>query len=164
MNKNAVLIKGEARQAGLRKPWAQKEALIFALLIAFFAGMYGFIPGIQVPNLGLWYTTWGTAQSISHQTFPHWFRSTDLLIPYGSPQLGGFLVHWCIAIFINAFSMREDIAGDVTGTICLAVALYAFVRLMIALQVRRWIGYVCGSLFLLMPFVLRHMDYGSMGF
>src|SRR6267378_2171439 len=134
MNKNVVRITGRLQEADLRGLSSQKEMGIFALLIVFFAGLYGFIPGIQVPNLGLWYTTWGTAQSIAHQSFPHWFRSKDLLIPYGSPQLGGFLVDWCIAFFIKAFSMREDIAGDVTGSIFLAVALYAFVQLMIALQ------------------------------
>ena len=141
-----------------------KEITVFTLLIAFFSGLYGFIPGFQVPSLAIWYGTWGTAHSLANQAFPFVFHNDDTLIPFGMSQLGGFVVHWLIAGMMKYAFMPEDIAGNVTGIVFLYVTMYAFVRLMTMLGIRRWIGYLCASLFLASPFIYMHMDYGSMGF
>lgn len=140
------------------------EGLGFVLLVGFFSGLYGFIPGLQVPSLGIWYGTWGTAHSLANRSFPFMFHLNDVLIPYGSPQLGGFVVSWFIAGLIKYLSLPDDIAGNFTGIFFLGLTLFSFVRLMLLLKVRKWIGYLCASLFLMTPFIYMHMDYGAMGF
>ncbi len=141
-----------------------REALVFCLLVLFFAVLYGFIPYFQVNSLGLWYPVWGSALSLSHQRFPDWFTLHDVLIPHGSPVLGGFLVNWAIAVLIAIFSLREDVAGNIIGLLAVAAALYSFTRLMLLVEVRKWIAYFTACLWLAMPFIIMHMEYGPMGF
>lgn len=143
--------------------WKLTEAVCFTVIIIFLSGLYGFIPTIQAPNLGIWYITWGIAQSLANQPFPFLIHLPDVLFPYGYPQLQGFLVHWLIASFIQIFSVSDINAGNIAGIVFLSLSLFSFISLMKLLDVRKWIGYMCGVIFLVTPFVFKHMGYGSMG-
>ncbi len=148
-----------------RRPWKQLgEILIFLFVMRWLSALYGFDLGDQIPALGIWLDTMGVAHALAQLPNPFVFRCPDILIPYGLPMLGGFVVSWVIAFFIKFLQLGEDIAGNLAGWVFLGVAFYSVVYLLKRLGIRRWIGFVCGLLFLMLPFVYGHMDFGSLGF
>ena len=144
-----------------RERW--KEFVGVTFLTVFLSGFYGFIPFVQVPSLGIWYPLWGMAKALSEQSFPDWFTAHSILIPYGSPMLGGFLITWSVALLARISFLQIETAADVLGIAVVVLTLSVFVRIAAYMQIRRWIGYACGALFLILPFLQRHMDYGAMG-
>lgn len=126
--------------------------------------VYGFGIGSQLPSLGIWLDTMGVSHALAQLPNPFVFRSPDILIPYGLPLLGGFIVSWAIAFFIKFLQLTEEVAGNLTGWVFLVVSFYSVVYLLRRLGVRRWLAFLSGLLFLMMPFIYGHMDFGSLGF
>jgi hypothetical protein len=120
----------------------------------------GFLPLNAVKSLGIEFGALGTTDSLA-QHFPSIY-SLGSSLPVGAPILSGLPYHFLSGLVVRFVGLPAVAAQNVVGVLVLAASYWALIRTAGLLGVRAWLGQIFAGIFLLLPFLSGHREYGAL--
>lgn len=135
--------------------------LTWLLLVVFF----GFLPGKQIPDLGIWHLVWGTSECLANQPQLLSRFCDSIYAPFGWFLFQGHIPIWLSAVIIRTGLLSPIDAVNVVGAMYVALVVFSWILIEKVLTKKTsLLSLVAALLFSFNSMVFGHISFGTMFF